>query len=156
MLAGRQMRHTGPASPASIRPVRPALPGMRRSNTTRRPMMIVGGIGMGMVFVPLLDIVMASVEPAEMGSASGVLQAVNSLSMALGVAGLGAVFFGLLPATAGQAGAFVSAAQWTLLATVGLLACAFALGFGLPRHAREMTAPEAITEPALEMAGAGA
>jgi hypothetical protein len=111
---------------------------------------------MGMVFVPLFDIVMAGVEPAEMGSASGVLQAVNSLSMALGVAGLGAVFFGLLHATAGHAGAFVSAAQWTLLATIGLLACAFALGFGLPRRAREMTAPEAITEPALEMAGAGA
>ena len=37
-----------------------------------------------------------------------------------------------------------------------LLACAFALGFGLPLRAREMTAPEAITEPALEMAGAGA
>ena len=59
-------------------------------------------------------------------------------------------------ATAGHAGAFVSAAQWTLLATVGLLACAFALGFGLPRRAREMTAPETITEPALEMASAGA
>jgi MFS family permease len=118
--------------------------------------MIVGGIGMGMVFVPLFDIVLAGVEPTEMGSASGVLQAVNSLSMALGVAGLGAVFFGLLNATAGHAGGFVSAAQWTLLATVGLLACAFALGFGLPRRAREMTAPEAITGPALEMAGAGA
>ena len=118
--------------------------------------MVVGGIGMGMVFVPLFDIVMAGVEPTEMGSASGVLQAVNSLSMALGVAGLGAVFFGLLNATAGHPGGFVSAAQWTLLATVGLLACAFALGFGLPRRAREMTAPEAITEPALAMAGAGA
>ena len=35
--------------------------------------MIVGGVSMGMVFVPLFDIVMAGVEPHEMGSASGVL-----------------------------------------------------------------------------------
>jgi MFS family permease len=117
--------------------------------------MIVGGIGMGMVFVPLFDIVMAGVEPREMGSASGVLQAVNSMSMALGVAGLGALFFGLLNATAGRAGTFVSAAQWTVLATVALLACAFVVAFWLPRRAREMGAPgtahEGAPEAALEM-----
>ena len=49
--------------------------------------MVVGGIGMGMVFVPLFDIVMAGVRPQEMGSASGVLQTVNSLGMSLGIAG---------------------------------------------------------------------
>ncbi len=41
--------------------------------------MLVGGIGMGMVFVPLFDIVMAGVEPAEMGSAAGVLKSVDGL-----------------------------------------------------------------------------
>jgi hypothetical protein len=47
--------------------------------------MIVGGMGMGMgmIFVPLFDIVMAGVEPHEMGSASGVLQATNGLAMSL-------------------------------------------------------------------------
>ena len=57
--------------------------------------MIVGGIGMGMVFVPLFDIVMAGVRPQEMGSASGVLQTVNALGMSLGIAGIGAIFFAL-------------------------------------------------------------
>ena len=57
--------------------------------------MVVGGIGMGMVFVPLFDIVMAGVRPQEMGSASGVLQTVNSLGMSLGIAGIGAIFFAL-------------------------------------------------------------
>jgi hypothetical protein len=99
--------------------------------------MIVGGIGMGMVFVPLFDIVMAGVRPHEMGSASGVLQTTNSLSMSVGVAGLGAIFFSLLNVRAGHAATFVSAAQWTTLATVGLLASAFAIGFWLPRRARE-------------------
>ena len=50
---------------------------------------------MGMVFVPLFDIVMAGVRPQEMGSASGVLQTVNSLGMSLGIAGIGAIFFAL-------------------------------------------------------------
>ena len=58
--------------------------------------MVVGGIGMGMVFVPLFDIVMAGVRPHEMGSASGVLQTVNSLGMSLGIAGIGAIFFALV------------------------------------------------------------
>jgi hypothetical protein len=50
--------------------------------------MIVGGTGMGMVFVPLFDIDMPAVEPPEMGSASSVLQAVNALGISLRVAGL--------------------------------------------------------------------
>jgi hypothetical protein len=111
--------------------------------------MIVGGIGMGMVFVPLLDIVMASVEPHEMGSASGVLQTVNSLGMALGVAGLGAIFFGLVGGTARRAQSFVGAAEWTALATIGLLAVAFVIAFWLPRRARETdSAPVVVHEPA--------
>jgi EmrB/QacA subfamily drug resistance transporter len=96
--------------------------------------MIVGGIGMGMVFVPLFDIAMAGIRPHEMGSASGVLQTLNSLSMSTGVAGLGVVFFSLLGA--GRAAGYLSAAQWTVLGTIGLLAAAFALGFWLPRRAR--------------------
>jgi len=87
-----------------------------------------------MVFVPLFDIAMAGIRPHEMGSASGVLQTLNSLSMSTGVAGLGVVFFSLLGA--GRAAGYLSAAQWTVLGTIGLLAAAFALGFWLPRRAR--------------------
>jgi MFS family permease len=100
------------------------------------PAMLVGGVGMGMVFVPLFDIVMAGVEPHEMGSASGVLKTVDGLAMSLGVAGLGSVFFAI--AGHGGAGAFLSAAEWVALATAGLLALAFVIAFRLPRHARQM------------------
>jgi EmrB/QacA subfamily drug resistance transporter len=100
--------------------------------------MVVGGIGMGMVFVPLFDIVMAGVRPQEMGSASGVLQTVNSLGMSLGIAGIGAIFFALASGPGRHVATYLSAAQWTALATVGLLACSFAVAFGLPRRAREM------------------
>jgi MFS family permease len=100
--------------------------------------MVVGGIGMGMVFVPLFDIVMAGVRPQEMGSASGVLQTVNALGMSLGIAGIGAIFFALAGGHSRHVPVYLSAAEWTVLATVGLLACSFAVAFGLPRRAREM------------------
>jgi EmrB/QacA subfamily drug resistance transporter len=107
--------------------------------------MIVGGIGMGMVFVPLFDIVMAGVRPQEMGSASGVLQTVNSLGMSLGIAGIGAIFFALASGS-GHVATYLSAAQWSALATVGLLACSFVVAFGLPRRARE-TGGQAASAP---------
>ena len=118
--------------------------------------MIVGGAGMGMVFVPLFDIIMGHIEPREMGSASGVLQAVNALGMAIGVAGVGAIFFGLLSPVARPGQAFVSPAVWTLVITVALLAVAFALTFWLPRRARETVsgpASEAIDRPGVAVAG---
>jgi MFS family permease len=99
--------------------------------------MVVGGIGMGMVFVPLFDIVMAGVRPQEMGSASGVLQTVNALGMSLGIAGIGAIFFALAGGHGRHVPVYLSAAEWTALATVGLLACSFVVAFGLPRRARE-------------------
>jgi EmrB/QacA subfamily drug resistance transporter len=106
--------------------------------------MIVGGIGMGMVFVPLFDIVMAGVRPRQMGSASGVLQTVNSLGMSLGIAGIGAIFFALVGGPGRHVPVYLNAAEWTALATAGLLACSFAVAFGLPRRAREQSAPEGL------------
>ena len=90
---------------------------------------------MGMVFVPLFDIITAGVADHEVGSAAGLLQALQQLGMSLGVAGLGTLFFGLVGSHVDEAG-FVAAAEPTILVTVALLAGAFAIAFGLPRHAR--------------------
>ena len=98
--------------------------------------MVIGGIGMGMVFVPLFDIVMAGVRPQEMGSASGVLQTVNSLGMSLGIAGIGAIFFALAGGPGRNVPVYLHAAEWTALATIVLLAGSFVIGFWLPRRAR--------------------
>ena len=81
--------------------------------------MVIGGIGMGMVFVPLFDIVMAGVRPHEMGSASGVLQTVNSLGMSLGIAGIGAIFFALAGGHGAHVPVYLRAAEWAALATAG-------------------------------------
>ena len=42
--------------------------------------LLVAGIGMGMVFVPLFDIILAGVGDHEVGSASGILQALQQLA----------------------------------------------------------------------------
>ncbi len=110
--------------------------------------LLIAGIGMGMVFVPLFDIILGGVDDHEVGSASGVLQALQQLGMSLGLSGVGTVFFGLLGA--GTTADFVTAAEVTMLVTVGLLVAAFALGFLLPRHAREPEAEASfVGEPAL-------
>jgi EmrB/QacA subfamily drug resistance transporter len=116
--------------------------------------LLVSGIGMGMVWVPLFEIIVGDVADHEVGSASGVLQAVQQLGMSLGVAAIGTVFFGLLGAHADRTRDFVAAAQTTTLITVGLIAVAIVVGFLLPKQARVPHAPvegsaSGVVEPAL-------
>src|SRR5262249_47954481 len=84
----------------------------------------VAGFGMGMVYVPMTAVVLARVAPHETGSASGLLQAVEELAMALGIALAGTVVFGQIGADPGR-GVFVSAAAVALGVSVGLLALAW-------------------------------
>jgi EmrB/QacA subfamily drug resistance transporter len=91
---------------------------------------LIGGIGMGMIFTPMLDFVLAGVGDREVGSATGVLQSMQQLGVSLGVAVIGTVFFGLLSVSAQHA------ASVAALVTAGLLAVAFALGFLLPKQVR--------------------
>jgi EmrB/QacA subfamily drug resistance transporter len=97
--------------------------------------LLVGGVGMGMIFVPMFDIILSGVAEHESGSASGALGALEQFGMTLGVAILGTVFFTVVgpvptPDTALQAGTI------TALVTLGLIAVAFAIGFALPRRVR--------------------
>jgi EmrB/QacA subfamily drug resistance transporter len=54
---------------------------------------LVVGLGLGLLFGTLIQSILSAAEPAEMGSASGALSAVQQLATALGVAVLGTVFF---------------------------------------------------------------
>jgi hypothetical protein len=105
---------------------------------------------MGAIWVPMFEIIVGDVADHEVGSASGVLQAVQQLGMSLGIAAIGTVFFGALGSHAVRAD-FVSAAQLTTLITVGLIAAAFAVSYLLPRKARQPHAPAdfAMAETAL-------
>jgi EmrB/QacA subfamily drug resistance transporter len=96
---------------------------------------LVGGAGMGMIFVPLFDIILGGVEEHELGSATGVLGSIQQLGMALGIAVLGTIFFKIVGAEH-AADVFVDAAQTTGIVTIGLIGLAFASAFLLPKAPR--------------------
>lgn len=77
------------------------------------PGLAVAGFGIGLVLVPLTAIVLANLDASHAGAASGVLSTALQVGGALGIAVIGVVFFGAVPA-GGFAHAF----------TVGLLALA--------------------------------
>ena len=92
--------------------------------------LLAAGIGMGWVFGPMFNIILAGVADHEVGSASGTLSAIQQLGNATGVAVLATIFFSL----AGH-GAPEAMVRTTLVA-VGLFAAAFAVSFLLPKDAR--------------------
>jgi MFS family permease len=97
------------------------------------PGLFLIGLGAGMSFGQLFDFVLAGVEMDVVGSASGVLEAVQQLSSALGVAVLGTVFFSAL----GGGHPPTHALEITAWACLVPVAIVFALVFLLPMHARE-------------------
>jgi EmrB/QacA subfamily drug resistance transporter len=99
------------------------------------PSLLMIGAGMGASLGQLFRFVLTSVNMDEVGSASGVLEAVQQLSTSLGVAVLGTIFFSTfahhLPPDA------LRVTAWACLIP---LAAAFVLVFRLPMHPREETA----------------
>jgi hypothetical protein len=98
------------------------------------PSFAVMGLGMGVIFAPLFDIILASLNDREVGTGSGLLNAVQQFCGALGVAVLGSAYFHWLPEQG-----FVTAIKWLILLTVACFAIAFAVAFMLPKRAREDT-----------------
>jgi EmrB/QacA subfamily drug resistance transporter len=93
------------------------------------------GFGMGMVFVPMFDVILAGVLPHQLGSASGLLESVQQFAMSLGIAAVGTVLFDRLGRSFGRA-AFVGAADHGLVVAIVLLAAAGGAVCWLPKHAR--------------------
>lgn len=96
------------------------------------PALFVVGLGAGASFGQLFDFILAGVTMEEVGSASGVLEAVQQLSSAIGVAALGTIFF-----SAFGDGLPTHALEITAWACLVPLAAAFLLVFRLPMQARE-------------------
>lgn len=96
------------------------------------PGLLLVGAGVGAVLGQIIQFILAAVSMNEVGSASGVMEASQQLSTALGVAVLGTIFFALFthhPATDA-----LRITSWVCLIP---LAGAFILIFLLPQHARE-------------------
>jgi EmrB/QacA subfamily drug resistance transporter len=95
------------------------------------PSLLLIGAGLGTALGQLFQFILTSVSMDEVGSASGVMEAVQQLSTALGVAVLGTIFF-----SAFEQHLPPDALQITAWACLLPLAVAFLLVFGLPMHAR--------------------
>jgi EmrB/QacA subfamily drug resistance transporter len=89
------------------------------------------GIGVGMIVSPLFGFILASVRDNEVGSASGVLNAMQQLAGAVGVAGIGTIFFSTL-----SHDGFVTAISHCLLVELATMPVLALLSFTLPARAR--------------------
>lgn len=104
------------------------------------PAELLLGIGMGLLIAPLFSIILAAVNDEEVGSASGVLNAIQQLGSAVGVAVIGTVFFSVLSRSG-----FQHATERSLWVVAGISLLVLVLTPFLPRHGR----------PEEELLGAG-
>ena len=109
---------------------------------TIAPAELVLGVGLGMIVSPLFDFILASVDEHEVGSAAGVLNAVQQLAGAIGVAVFGTIFFTEL-----RHAGFVAAIDRSLLIEACTAPVLVALCGLLPRRAREQPEPGEHIEP---------
>ncbi|MYW05888.1 MFS transporter [Streptomyces sp. SID3343] len=106
------------------------------------PGVAVSGIGAGMVIAALFSFMLAAVDDDEIGSASGVLSAVQSIGGSVGVAVFGSLFF-----ARAENGDFVGGFHHALIAQAVVLAAFLAITFLLPEKARPEGEPAAEAEP---------
>jgi EmrB/QacA subfamily drug resistance transporter len=99
---------------------------------TLAPGELVAGMGMGLALPPLFDFILAGVGDHEVGSASGVLNAIQQFGASLGIAVLATVFFAYLDDPSSP----VHAMAATTLLTLVPLGLAFLAAFRLPMRAR--------------------
>lgn len=95
--------------------------------------LLVAGLGSGLVMSPNQTITLSRIPVARGGSTSGVLQTGQRLGSAMGITGVGAVFFaqigtGTAPST--QPGAWTTAYQHGLAVSVAFVLAALALALG--------------------------
>ncbi|GAA3626474.1 MFS transporter [Microlunatus ginsengisoli] len=95
------------------------------------PAGFVFGVGGGLAIVPVFSVILAGVQDHEVGSASGLLNAVQQLGGTIGVAVSGTLFFQLLPSRGP-----VDAMQITTLVAAAFLIGCLGLVRLLPRRAR--------------------
>ncbi|MER5889339.1 MFS transporter [Streptomyces sp. NPDC001941] len=105
--------------------------------------LVVMGLGMGLIVAPLTDAVLSEVPREHAGSASGLINTVQQMGNALGLALVSVVFFGsidegrLAVAPQETGSAFTGAFQDSLWWVVAVLVAIFAVMFALPRRPKQ-------------------
>ena len=119
-----------------------------RLNLDLLPGLFFIGAGVGATIGQLFQFILVSVNTDEVGSASGVFEAVQQLSTALGVAVLGTIFFSTFDHHLPPMHSHVTA--WVCLVP---LAATFLLVFRLPMHASRGTGSIPTTSPGPRRSG---
>ncbi|OKI41234.1 MFS transporter permease [Streptomyces sp. TSRI0281] len=114
------------------------------------PGVAVAGIGAGMVIAALFSFILAAVDDDEIGSASGVLSAVQAIGGSIGVAIFGSVFF-----AQAKTGDFTAGFHHALIVQACLLAAFLAITFLLPKKGRPEEEQHGITPAASDSGSAG-
>ena len=99
--------------------------------------LVVGGVGMGLVIVPVFDAALENVVVADAGSASGALNTIQQVGGSFGVAAIGAVFYGSTSARPGVDGITHAVHLSVLGSALALLLCAAASLLFRPRAAAD-------------------
>ncbi len=110
---------------------------------------ILAGVGMGLFFAPVANVVLSSVRPAEEGQASGANNAIRELGGVFGVAVLASVF-----ASAGgyQSGnTFVDGMNPAILVGAAVVAVGAVAAFAIPKRRAAKKSDEAMVGPVPEL-----
>src|SRR5215218_2864137 len=108
------------------------------------PGLVLVGAGIGLCFTPLTSTVLASVDPARVGSASGAMSTMQQVGYALGVAITGVIFFG----TQGIAHAFELSLIQLAVVSGGIVG----MSRLLPGHKANVTQAQQIADTVVETA----
>jgi EmrB/QacA subfamily drug resistance transporter len=109
---------------------------------------IVSGIGMGLFFAPMANVILSAVRKQEEGQASGASNAIRELGGVFGVAVLAAVFSRQGSYASPQA--FVDGMVPAVLIGAAFVAVGAVAAFAIPRS-RQATADEAVGQEALSL-----
>jgi MFS family permease len=101
------------------------------------PALAVDGIGMGLLTAPLVATVVGGMDPRHAGAASGVLSTAQQVGNTIGVAAIGAIFYGAI----GPHGEYAGAFELALVAVAAVCLAVAALVQLLPGRSAAAAAP---------------
>ena len=110
---------------------------------------ILAGVGMGLFFAPVANVVLSAVRPAEEGQASGANNAIRELGGVFGVAVLASIFASLGGYQTGFS--FVDGMNPAILVGAGVVALGAVAAFAIPSRRAAKKADATTVEPVAEL-----
>jgi EmrB/QacA subfamily drug resistance transporter len=111
---------------------------------------VISGVGMGLFFAPVANVVLSSVRPEQEGQASGANNAIRELGGVFGVAVLASIFSRFGGYGSGQT--FVDGLNPAIWVGAAVVAVGALAAFAIPRRRRSQEVAVAEPEPLLEAA----